>query len=125
MQSNNGNIHLTASGSLYGPNWSISSSGYAIFTDVKLTNGASHFGATEKLLDFGNFYVQRNGYMHASSGSVSGNLVSSGINASNITAGRLNISDGSGHYLRMGFSEGDNPSVSACQDSHQVILLPA
>ena len=50
--------------------------------------------------------------MHASSGSVSGNLVSSGINASNITSGRLNIDDGRGHYLRMGFGEGDNPSVS-------------
>jgi hypothetical protein len=49
--------------------------------------------------------------MHASSGSISGGLVSSGINASNITAGRLNITSG-GYYLRMGFSEGNNPSVS-------------
>lgn len=75
------------------------------------------------MLDFSNFYVQRNGFMHASdadisgkitatSGSISGNLVSSGINASNITSGRLYISDGQGHFLGMGFNENDNPSVS-------------
>lgn len=58
------------------------------------------------------FYVRPDGYLYATSGSISGGLVSSGINASNITAGRLNISDGSGHYLRMGFAEGNNPSVS-------------
>ena len=58
------------------------------------------------------FYVRPDGYLYATSGSISGNLVGSGINASNISAGRLNISDGSGHYLRMGFSEGNNPSVS-------------
>lgn len=52
------------------------------------------------------------GKITATSGSIAGNLVSSGINASNITSGRLNISDGSGHYLRMGFGEGDNPFVS-------------
>ena len=60
--------------------------------------------------------------MHASSGSVSGSLVSSGINASNITAGRLNISDGSGHYLRMGFSEGNNPSVSGLNVGSQGLV---
>lgn len=52
------------------------------------------------------------GKITATSGSIAGNLVTSGINASNITSGRLNISDGSGHYLRMGFGEGDNPFVS-------------
>lgn len=58
------------------------------------------------------FYVRPDGYLYATQGSIAGSLVSSGINASNITAGRLNISDGNGHYLRMGFSEGNNPSVS-------------
>ena len=57
------------------------------------------------------FYVRPDGYLYATSGSISGGLVSSGINASNITAGRLNITSGN-YYLRMGFSEGNNPSVS-------------
>ena len=48
--------------------------------------------------------------MHASSGSVSGNLVSSGINASNITSGTLNITNGN-HYLKMGFGTA-HPEVS-------------
>ena len=118
-----GSMNINADGSMSGPNWSISSSGYAVFTDVRVTNGNSSQAAATKLLDFSNFYVQRNGFMHASdadiagkitatSGSIAGNLVTSGINASNITSGRLNISDGSGHYLRMGFREGDNPFVS-------------
>ena len=112
LLSNNGNTHISSSGALRGPNWSITSGGYATFADVKITNGASSQSATTKLLDFGSFYVRKDGYMSASNGNISGNLVSSGINASNITSGRLNISDGSGHYLRMGFGEGDNPSVS-------------
>ena len=60
----------------------------------------------------GAFRVTQDGALYSTSGSISGGLITSGINASNITAGRLNISDGSGHYLRMGFSEGKNPSVS-------------
>lgn len=118
-----GSMSINADGSMSGPNWSISSSGYAVFTDVRVTNGNSSQAAATKLLDFSSFYVQKNGFMHASdadiagkitatSGSIAGNLVTSGINASNITSGRLNISDGSGHYLRMGFREGDNPFVS-------------
>ena len=58
------------------------------------------------------FYVRPDGYLYATSGNISGSIVSSGISATNITAGRLNITDGNGHYLRMGFSEGKNPSVS-------------
>ena len=46
---------------------------------------------------------QRNGYMHASSGTVSGSIISSGINAGNITAGTLDIRNGNA-YLKMGFS---------------------
>lgn len=57
------------------------------------------------------WYVRPDGYMYATNGSISGSIVSSGINASNITAGRLNITSGN-YYLRMGFSEGNNPSVS-------------
>ena len=116
-------MNINDEGSISGNHWSISKDGYATFTDVYISNTNSSLSATSKLLDFSNFYVQKNGYMHASdadiagkitatSGSIAGNLVTSGINASNITSGRLNISDGSGHYLRMGFREGDNPFVS-------------
>ena len=118
-----GNMKINDEGSISGNHWGITKDGYATFTDVYIANTNSSLSATSKLLDFSNFYVQRNGFMHASdadiagkitatSGSIAGNLVTSGINASNITSGRLNISDGSGHYLRMGFREGDNPFVS-------------
>ena len=47
-----------------------------------------------------------------SGGTISGRSVSiTNLNASNITSGRLNITSGS-YYLRMGFNEGNNPSVS-------------
>lgn len=118
-----GSMNINDEGSISGNHWSITKDGYATFTDVYISNTNSSLSATSKLLDFSNFYVQKNGFMHASdadiagkitatSGSIAGSLVTSGINASNITSGRLNISDGSGHYLRMGFGEGDNPFVS-------------
>lgn len=47
-----------------------------------------------------------------SGGTINGNNVSiTNLSASNIKSGRLNITSGN-YYLRMGFSEGDNPSVS-------------
>lgn len=47
-----------------------------------------------------------------SGGTINGNNVSiTNLSASNIKSGRLNISSGN-YYLRMGFSEGANPSVS-------------
>ena len=47
-----------------------------------------------------------------SGGTINGNNVNiTNLNASNIKSGRLNISSGN-YYLRMGFSEGANPSVS-------------
>ena len=98
-----GNMTINSNGSMSGPNWSISSNGYAVFSDVRCTNGNSSQADTTRLLDFGDFYVQRNGYMHASSGTVSGGIVSKGINAGNITAGTLNIRNGDA-YLKMGFS---------------------
>ena len=118
-----GNMKINDEGSISGNHWGITKDGYATFTDVYIANTNSSLSATSKLLDFSSFYVQKNGFMHASdadiagkitatSGSIAGNLVTRGINASNITSGRLNISDGSGHYLRMGFGEGDNPFVS-------------
>lgn len=99
-------------------NWNINSNGVATFSNVIINNAG---GNTQ--MNWGNFKVDTGGSMTASNvnitgtitatgGSISGNLVSSGISASNVTSGRLNISDGQGHYLRMGFSEGDNPSVS-------------
>ena len=118
-----GNMTINSNGSMSGPNWSINSSGYAVFSDIRCTNGNTSQSAQTKLLDFGDFYVKANGEMHASSGSISGGLVTSGINASNITAGRLNITDGSGHYLRMGFSEGDNPSVSGLNVGNKGIAM--
>lgn len=118
-----GSMNINDEGSISGNHWGITKDGYATFTDVYIANTNSSLSATSKLLDFSSFYVQKNGFMHASdadiagkitatSGSIAGSLVTSGINASNITSGRLNISDGSGHYLRMGFGEGDNPFVS-------------
>ena len=116
-----GSTYLNNNGSIGGPNWSIDSGGNATFNNVRLTQGS--YNRQDNIIDFNNFKVSSGGVMSASGvdisgtiratgGSISGNLVSSGINASNITSGRLNISDGQGHYLRMGFSEGDNPSVS-------------
>lgn len=47
-----------------------------------------------------------------SGGTINGNNVSiTNLSASNIRSGRLNITSGN-YYLRMGFSESDNPSVS-------------
>lgn len=47
-----------------------------------------------------------------SGGTINGNNVTiTNLNASNIRSGRLNITSGN-YYLRMGFSEGANPSVS-------------
>lgn len=108
-----GNMTINSNGSMSGPNWSITNTGYATFTDVKITNGNSSLQDTSKLLDFSSFYVQKNGFMHASdadiegkitatSGRIAGNLVSSGINASNITSGTLDIRNGNA-YLKMGF----------------------
>ena len=113
---------INANGSMSGPNWSITSGGYATFTDVRITNENSSLQATSRLLDFSNFYVQKNGFVHASdadisgkitatSGSIAGNLVSSGINASNISSGKLNITSGD-YYLRMGFTDAKHPEVS-------------
>lgn len=118
-----GKMKINDEGSISGNHWGITKDGYATFTDVYIANTNSSLSAKSKLLDFDSFYVQKNGFMHASdadiegkitatSGSIAGKLVTSGINASNITSGRLNISDGSGHYLKMGFGEGDNPLVS-------------
>lgn len=105
-----GSMTINSNGSMSGPNWSISANGYAVFSDVRCTNGNSSQADATRLLDFGDFYVQRNGYMHASSGTVSGGIVSSGINAGNITAGTLNIRNGE-HYLKMGFNTA-HPEVS-------------
>ncbi len=58
------------------------------------------------------FYVRPDGYLYATSGSISGGIVGSGINASYITAGTLNIhNDNAGTYLTMGFGT-NHPRVS-------------
>lgn len=82
-----------------------------------------------------NWYVRPDGYMYArnceisgtiyaNSGSISGSLISYGINASNISAGRLNIDDGRGHYLRMGFNENNHPTVSGLNVEWDGIACP-
>ena len=107
LQSNNGNTHISSSGALRGPNWSITSGGYATFTDVKITNGASSQSATTKLLDFGSFYVRKDGYMQASNGNFTGNINSSSISGGSvsgayISGGSINVSTAGGGYLRAG-----------------------
>lgn len=70
--SNNGNTKLHNNGTIEGTNWKIDSSGKAYFYDVQITNNAPSYADTAKLLDFGNFYVQKNGYMQSSSGIIGG-----------------------------------------------------
>lgn len=57
------------------------------------------------------FYLHSDGYLYATNGYIAGNMVSSGINAGNITAGTLNIHNGSTYYLKMGFGT-SHPEVS-------------
>lgn len=114
-----GSTYLNNNGSIGGPNWSIDSSGNATFNNVRLTQGS--YNRQDNIIDFNNFKVSSGGVMSASGvdisgtiratgGSIAGNLVSSGINASNITSGTLNIRNG-GHYLKMGFGT-DHPEAS-------------
>lgn len=135
-QLSGGKMKINDEGSISGNHWGITKDGYATFSDVYISNTHSSLSDKSKLLDFSSFYVQKNGFMHASdadiegkitatSGSIAGDLVTSGINASNITSGRLNISDGSGHYLRMGFREGDNPFVSGLNVGRYGIICDA
>lgn len=51
------------------------------------------------------------GKIVATSGEIKGSLITTGISASNITAGLLNIRNGSTYYLKMGFST-KHPEVS-------------
>lgn len=120
-----GSMNINDEGSISGNHWSITKDGYATFTDVYISNTNSSLSATSKLLDFSNFYVQKNGYMHASSGniggwdinasSLSGNGTLSGgnVNGSTITGGSINIS-ANGGYLQMGAGDKwtKHPSVS-------------
>lgn len=119
-----GSMNINDEGSISGNHWSITKDGYATFTDVYISNTNSSLSATSKLLDFSNFYVQKNGYMHASSGniggwdinasSLSGNGTLSGgnVNGSTITGGSINISNGDSYYLRMGDNWTRHPEVS-------------
>ena len=59
----------------------------------------------------GKFSVRTDGYLYATSGFIGGNLIGSGISANNITAGTLNIHNGSTYYLKMGFGT-SHPEVS-------------
>lgn len=119
-----GNMKINDEGSISGNHWGITKDGYATFTDVYIANTNSSLSATSKLLDFSSFYVQKNGYMHASSGniggwdinstSLSGNGTLSGgkVTGSTITGGSINISNGDSYYLRMGDNWTRHPEVS-------------
>lgn len=122
-----GDTIINSNGAMSGPNWSITSGGYATFTDVRITNGNTSQAAETKLLDFGDFFVKANGNMHASnanfSGNISGSSISGGtisggsisggtisgsgisggtISGAEITGGSLDISTKDGGYLRAG-----------------------
>lgn len=91
--------------------WNIASDGRATFKDVYITNSQTTLNANDKMIDIGNFSVTAGGTISASSGYISGGIVSSGINAGNITTGMLNITNG-GYYLQMGFGDTNHPRVS-------------
>ena len=117
LQSNNGNTHIAASGSLTGPNWSIDSNGNATFSNIKITNGA-YSSARGDLIDYGaRFRVESNGTLHASNGQFSGNISGSSIKGGTISGGAIsggtmsgaaisggsiNISTAGNGYLRAG-----------------------
>ena len=117
LQSNNGNTHIAASGSLTGPNWSIDSNGNATFSNIKITSGA-YSSARGDLIDYGaRFRVESNGTLHASNGQFSGNISGSSIKGGTISGGAIsggtmsgaaisggsiNISTAGNGYLRAG-----------------------
>lgn len=117
LQSNNGNTHIAASGSLTGPNWSIDSNGNATFSNIKITSGA-YSSARGDLIDYGaRFRVESNGTLHASNGQFSGNISGSNISGGTISGGAIsggtmsgaaisggsiNISTAGNGYLRAG-----------------------
>ena len=114
-----GSMDINDDGSLSGPHWSISSSGYATFSDIKITNEHSHYSdGTTKLLDFGNFNVRKNGNMYASSGRIGNWDISNGAIKNNDHNNVYLGSDGSvrfgdnTHYFSLGYGT-DHPVVSA------------
>ena len=112
LTSNNGQTILYNNGSMKGPNWEINSSGVATFNNVIINNAG---GSTQ--MNWGNFKVDTGGSMTASNvnitgtitatgGSISGSLVTSGINAGNITGGSMSMSRISGGTLNVGSNGG-------------------
>ena len=84
LQSNNGNTHITANGTLRGPNWEINSNGNATFNNIVLTQSA--YSRQNNLIDFNSFKVNRNGVMTATSGNFTGAINSgSSITGSSIS----------------------------------------
>lgn len=133
--SNNGNTKLWNNGSMEGTNWKIDSNGKAYFYDVQITNNAPSYADNTKLLDFGNFYVQKNGYMQSSSGLIGnwqiseGSLISTGgggyirggtVSGSSITGGSIDITTSGGGYLRAGKTT--HPEVSALNVRDSIVI---
>ena len=79
----------------------------------KITTGSiTAEKVSSEIITTTNFSAQNINANKITGGTINGtNVNMTNINASNITSGRLNITSGS-YYLRMGFSEGNNPSVS-------------
>lgn len=112
LQSNNGNTHITASGTLKGPNWEINANGNAHFRNIRIDNGGWSQGNVD-LINYGTkFRVESNGTLHASNGqfngSISGSSISGGsvsgasLSGNTITGGSINIDTAGGGYLRAG-----------------------
>ena len=115
LLSTNGNTHITSTGALRGPNWSIDSNGNAHFKNIRIDNGGWSQG-TADLINYGTrFRVESNGTLHASngqfSGSISGSSISGGtVSGATVTGGKIDITTSGGGYLRAGL---DSTNVRA------------
>jgi len=75
LTNTNGTVHLESTGTLRGPNWTIlGTNGYATFDNIKITSNGSSAAATDKLIEIGNFSLQKNGYTTIAHGNIRGNL---------------------------------------------------
>ena len=107
LQSNNGNTHISANGTLKGPNWEINASGNAHFKNIRIDNGGWTQG-TADLINYGTrFRVESNGTLHASNGQFSGDINGSSISGGSvsgayISGGSINVDTSGGGYLRAG-----------------------
>lgn len=120
LLSNNGNTHISSSGSLRGPNWEINSNGDATFNNVVLTQ--SGYNRTVDIIDFNNFKVNSKGVMTATNGKFKGSIdAGSTISGSAIEGGSIDIGSKK-YYLRMGQGT-KNPEVSGLTIGTQGLVV--